>query len=193
MLSGGNLVSDRPDFSAANTSDQKTEQFVKLLGAHERTLFEYVLALTGNWQDTEEVMQRARINIWQHFGQYDAEKPFAPWARAIAYYQVLTFRKEKKRQQVFFSQHVLQAVSDRFEVLSDVSDTRREALLGCLEKLEPRKRDLLIEYYSSVQQTSDAIAKKLSLTPTAVRQMLVRIRKALLDCVKRTMRAELHS
>ncbi len=84
-----------------------TEQFVQLLGAHEREIFSYVFSLTGNWNDAQELMQRVRIRMWQQFSQYDDSKPFGAWGRAIAYYLVLAFRKEKSRQRTYFSEQIL--------------------------------------------------------------------------------------
>jgi RNA polymerase sigma-70 factor (ECF subfamily) len=168
----------------------KTEQFLKLLGAHERSLFTYVYALTLNVQDADEVMQRVRIRVWQQFDQYDSEKPFDAWARAIAYYLVLAYRKEKSRQREFFAERILEAVSDGFEGHLDRANDRRDALLRCLDKLEGRKRDLVSAYYSSAKQRTETIARELSMTPNALRQSLFRIRKVLLECVERTMRAE---
>jgi RNA polymerase sigma-70 factor (ECF subfamily) len=178
------------DFSSTDLPNPKTERFLNLLGAHERNLFAYVYGLTPNWQDAEEVMQRVRIRIWQQFDQYDVEKPFDAWARAIAYYLVLAYRKEKSRQREFFTERILEAVSDQFEAHLDQAGDRRDALLRCLEKLDARKRDLVISYYSSARQTSETVAGKLSMTPNALRQAMFRIRKVLLDCVERTMQAE---
>jgi RNA polymerase sigma-70 factor, ECF subfamily len=178
------------DSSSVPQSGPMTEHFLRLLGAHERGLFAYVYALTPNWQDAEEVMQRVRIRVWQQFDQYDAEKPFDAWARAIAYYLVLAYRKEKSRQREFFTEAILEAVSNQFDVHLENSDYRREALLRCVEKLDGRRRELVISYYSSTRNASEAIATKLSMTPNALRQSMYRIRKILLDCVTRTMRAE---
>jgi RNA polymerase sigma-70 factor (ECF subfamily) len=178
------------EFSSVAGQEPQTEQFLKLLGAHERNLFAYVYALAPNWQDAEEVMQRVRIRIWQQFGQYDAEKPFDAWARAIAYYMVLAFRKEKSRQREFFAEQVLEAVSNQFETYAGQASDRRDALLRCLNKLEDRKRDLVTAYYSSTRQSSEQIAEGLAITPNALRQTVFRIRKVLLDCVQRTMQAE---
>jgi RNA polymerase sigma-70 factor (ECF subfamily) len=170
------------DPSSSERPSPKTEQFLKLLGAHERSLFAYVYALAPNWQDAEEIMQRVRIRIWQQFGQYDMEKPFDAWARAIAYYLVLAYRKEKSRQREFFTEQILEAVSDEFEAhLSEAGD-RRDALLRCLDKLD--------SYYSSARHTTETVANTLSMTPNALRQSLFRIRKILLECVQRTMQAE---
>ena len=177
---------------SANFGDSgpKTEHFLQLLGAHERSLFAYVFSLAPNWQDAEEIMQRVRIRIWQQFDQYDVERPFDAWARAIAYYLVLAYRKEKSRQREFFTERILELVSDKFDAHLSQAGDRRDALLRCLEKLEGRKRDLVTSYYSSARQTSETIAKDLSLTPNALRQSLFRIRKMLLECVQRTLQAE---
>lgn len=176
--------------SSTEAADPKTEHFLKLLGAHERSLFAYVYALTPNWQDAEEIMQRVRIRIWQQFEQYDVDRPFDAWARAIAYYLILGYRKEKSRHREFFTERVLEAVGAQFEAHLEHANERRDALLGCLDKLDGRKRDLVTTYYSSVRQTGEAIAGKLSLTPNALRQSLFRIRRVLVDCVERAVRAE---
>jgi RNA polymerase sigma-70 factor (ECF subfamily) len=175
---------------AAFERGPKTEEFLRLLGAHERSLFAYVYALAPNWQDAEEVMQRLRIRVWQQFDQYETDKPFDAWARAIAYYLVLAYRKEKSRQREFFAERVLEAVSSQFEKHLERASERRDVLVNCLDKLEGRKRDLVQEYYSTARQSSESIAERLSMTPNAVRQALFRIRRVLLDCVERTMRVE---
>ena len=178
------------DSPAAGAQGPKTEEFLKLLGAHERSLFAYVYALAPNWQDAEEVMQRVRIRIWQQFDQYEVDKPFDAWARAIAYYLVLAYRKEKSRQREFFTERILEAVSSQFAAHQERANERRDALIGCLEKLDDRKRDLVNAYYSSAKPSSESIAEQWSMTPNALRQSLFRIRKILWECVERTMRIE---
>jgi RNA polymerase sigma-70 factor, ECF subfamily len=182
-------TSDSRDTTGGGSSP-KTEEFLGLLGAHERNLFTYVYALAPNFQDAEEVMQRLRIRIWQQFDQYETDKPFDAWARAIAYYLVLAYRKEKSRQREFFAERILEAVSSQFEKHSERANERRDVLVGCLDKLEAHKRDLVQAYYSSARHSSESIAEAMSMTPNALRQALFRIRRTLLDCVERTMRVE---
>jgi len=190
LLRWESIVDDPTINSSSLVPGPKTEQFLKLLGAHERNLFAYVYALAPNWQDAEEVMQRVRIRIWQQFDQYDVEKPFDAWARAIAYYLVLAYRKEKKRQREFFSERVLEAIGQQFDTHLHGASERRDALLNCLNKLEVRKRELVTKYYSSARETGEAIATMLSMTPNALRQSLFRILRVLLECVERTMQSE---
>jgi RNA polymerase sigma-70 factor, ECF subfamily len=179
------------EYEVSSGPDPKTEQFLKLLGSHERSLFTYIFALVPTWGDAEEVMQRLRIRIWQQFDRYDAEKPFDAWARAVAYYLVLAYRKEKGRKRELFSERILEEVSIQFENTLLRANERRDALLTCMGKLDDRKRDLIATYYmSSHRQSTEVLAADLSMTPNALRQALFRIRRALLDCVERTMRIE---
>lgn len=189
---GGVLLNEPGADSSSGDLGPKTEQFLELLGAHERMLFAYVYALSPNWQDAEEIMQRVRIRIWQQFDQYEADKPFDAWARAIAYYLVLGYRKEKSRVREFFSERILEAVSDQFDGNVERSSVRRNALMQCLDKLDGRKRDLVYSYYCSpARPSTEGIAAALAMTPNALRQALFRIRKILHECVERTLRAEL--
>src|SRR5262245_9091426 len=56
----GHVLDDVTDSVSPSVGDPKTEQFLRLLGAHERSLFAYVYAIAPNWQDAEEIMQRVR-------------------------------------------------------------------------------------------------------------------------------------
>ena len=163
-----------------------TERFVTLLGAHERDTFRYIYSLTGNWSDAQEVMQRVRIRIWEQFEQYDEEKPFGPWARAIAYYLVLAFRKERSRQKEFFSENVLEAISTTFAETAQTLDDRRDALLGCLDKLPREQRQLVDDYYARNEPVAN-VAEGLGLSSGALRQALFRIRRTLQRCVERSL------
>ncbi len=131
-LGGGEYVVSESDShsSAFNEPTPRTLELLSLLGAHERSLFAYVCALTPNWQDAEEIMQQVRIRIWQDFDQYDPAKPFGSWARAIAYYLTLAFRKERSRQREFFSERILEEVSLAYETVAESANERRAAHLA---------------------------------------------------------------
>jgi RNA polymerase sigma-70 factor (ECF subfamily) len=169
----------------------RTLELLSLLGAHERSLFAYVCALSPNWQDAEEIMQQVRIRIWQDFDQYDPAKPFGCWARAIAYYLTLAYRKERSRQREFFSERILEEVSLTYEMVAETANERKAALGRCLDKLGGQKRRVIEEYYLSAEPAQH-IADRLSMTPNALRQLLFRIRKMLFECVERAVLSEMH-
>jgi RNA polymerase sigma-70 factor (ECF subfamily) len=179
-----------PKSAAESDPSPRTLELLRLLGAHERSLFAYVFALTPNWQDAEEVMQQVRIRIWQEFDKYDPAKSFGSWARAIAYYLTLAHRKEKSRQREYFSEHILEEVSRAYETLVDGANERQAALFRCLDKLEGSKRRIVEAYYMSAEPAKQ-IADRLAMTPNALRQLLFRVRRMLFDCVERAMQSEM--
>jgi RNA polymerase sigma-70 factor, ECF subfamily len=172
--------------------DLRTVELLRLLGSHERGLFAYVYTLVPNWQDAEEIMQQVRIRIWQDFDRYDPAKPFGSWARAIAYYAVLTYRRKKGREREYFSESVLEKVSVAYEsAIVDSTHDRRAALQQCLGRLSERNRQIVENYYFSADPASK-LAERLSMTPNALRQLLFRIRKTLFHCIEHSLRQELH-
>jgi RNA polymerase sigma-70 factor, ECF subfamily len=159
-------------------------RFVELLGAHERDLFGYIFSMTGNWDDSQEIMQRLRIRVWEQFSQYDQSRPFGAWARAIAYYLVLAFRKEKSRQREYFTERVVQLLDEAYASATEEISASREVLVDCLGKLSSDKQKLVTEYYTSGGPA--ALAASLGKTANSLRQAVLRIRRVLLDCVQRS-------
>jgi RNA polymerase sigma-70 factor (ECF subfamily) len=173
---------------AGRAAAREGQRFVELLGAHERELFGYIFSLTANWDDSQEVMQRLRIRIWEQFARYDQERPFGAWARAIAYYLVLAFRKERSRQKEYFTEQVIQLLDEAYAKSSEAVGQSREALVDCLAKLPAEKQKLVTEYYSPGGAAE--LVRTLGVTANSLRQTVHRIRRILHECVQRKLRAE---
>jgi RNA polymerase sigma-70 factor, ECF subfamily len=172
------------------TSDfEATEQFVRLLAAHERRLNAYILTLVPNWSDAEEIAQEVKVRLWQQFADYDSTRDFGVWSRAVAYYFVLTYRQHKGRRPHTLAHDVLEAVSEQVAAQACELDARHEALAACLAKLTAVQRDLVMRWYSG-GETSRQIAASLGRSFEAARKSILRIRNRLADCVRRTLRKE---
>jgi RNA polymerase sigma-70 factor (ECF subfamily) len=169
----------------ADSSLNGGSKFIELLGSHERDLFGYIFAMTANWDDAQEIMQRLRIRLWEQFSQYDAARPFGAWARAIAYYLVLAFRKEKSRQREYFTERVLHLLDEAYASASAGFGDSREALVECLGKLSSDKQELVTEYYTPGGPA--ALERSLGKTANALRQAVHRIRRLLHECVDRRL------
>jgi RNA polymerase sigma-70 factor (ECF subfamily) len=178
-------ATDLPEDAGAVRDGQR---FVEILGAHERELFGYIFSLTANWDDSQEIMQRLRIRVWEQFDRYDHERPFGAWARAIAYYLVLAFRKERSRQREYFTERVIQLLDEAYAKSSESVGQSREALVECLAKLPEAKQKLVTDYYSPGGAAE--LARTLGMTANSLRQAVHRIRRMLHECVQRTIRAE---
>jgi len=169
--------------------DEQARRFITLLGAHDRRLFSYILALVPNYADAEEIAQQVRLRLWQQFDQYDPDKDFGAWARTIAYYLILADRKDTTRKRMQFSTETIEAIAERVGIASDQMDDRRWALQECLGRLSESKRQLLMLYYSSEDSLRE-IAEQLGRSFEAVRRSLLRTRIALADCITRALRRE---
>ena len=166
----------------------RSSQFVSLLAAAERQLSGYVLALVPHFSDADEVLQDTKIKLWEQFDKYDPEKSFLAWAQRIAYFQVLTFRKKSRRQQMVFSNDLLDVLSDEFPRSQTDTDDRSEALLACLGALSDRPRKLLRDYYGGTPLKQAGERLKLSLV--AARKAIYRARVFLRDCIERRLCGE---
>jgi RNA polymerase sigma-70 factor (ECF subfamily) len=163
------------------------DDFMRLLGRHERELMAFVLALVPNWADADDVLQEVRSRLWAQFETYDATRDFGTWARAIAYWQVQTWRKSAQRRTVIFNTEVLDAIAHNIEEHADNPNARGDALRHCLDKLDLQSRQVIDLYYTS-KKTAKELANDLGRSFHAIRHTIQRTRIALADCIEKTLR-----
>ena len=156
---------------------------MQLLIEHERRLEGFVLALVSNWAVAEDIVQETKLRLWEQFGQFDRNQDFGAWARTIAYYQVLSYRKSHKRsREQLFGEEFLQSVAQEESSRQEEIAVRQRFLAFCLEKLREKSRELLKLVYSG-EDTIRQIARKLgrseAATYTAVQDARLRLHKCL--------------
>lgn len=165
-------------------------EFVRLLTRHERQVYAYILSLVPNWADADEILQETNMRLWDQFERFKSGTDFGAWARTVAHYQVLTFRKRVGRERVHFSQEFVDAVQAEYDAPSkEPPDERRDALANCIEKLSPGQQEMLRRAYNSEHSIKD-VAGQLKRPVGAVYKALSRIRRALYDCVSNSLRNE---
>jgi RNA polymerase sigma-70 factor, ECF subfamily len=175
------------DPSHSLTNDERTREYLRLLGQHERRLLGFILSLVPNWADADDIAQEVKIRLWEQFDQYDPAKDFGAWARTVAHYQILTYRGGKARHRELVSTEFVEAIAHEMAEVSAKLDAGQQALADCFEKLPESKRKLLLHYYSG-QRTTREIAADLGRSFDATRQAILRTRLSLSDCVEKTMR-----
>ncbi len=173
--------------SGASTSP-KVEEYARLLATCQRRVFLYVLGLTGNPSDAEEILQETNLVLWRKFDEFKPGTDFTRWATKIAYYEVLKFRREKPSRGICFSNDFMEALAE--EINEDaLVDLRRDALRECMEKLHPKDRDLIVRRYQP-QANTRSVAEALQRSVQGTRRSLQRIRAGLLGCIERTLAQE---
>ena len=170
-------------------SQELTEEFLRLLTEHDRTLAIYVTGLVQPLQDAQDILQEGKIVMWRHFGKFKSGTNFVAWGRKILLRQILAYRRKMKhRRHGQLNEDIL--VLLHVEMDSAIREKRwvkRElALRDCLRKLKPEQRELIEQRYRD-EASIEKISRQTDKTETAVYQLLYRIRKALQDCVQLTL------
>ncbi|MBN1396292.1 MAG: sigma-70 family RNA polymerase sigma factor [Pirellulales bacterium] len=175
--------------SSSPDNNARTRQFVRLLGAHEQELSGYVISLVPNWADADEVIQETKLRLWEQFDHFDATKDFGAWARAIAYFMVLAYRKRSQRASARFSQRFVEAVSNEAASLATEAYPLRQALNDCLDKLSQAARELLWACYAGRETIKD-VAIRLGRSVRGTQRAVANIRAELQACIEKVMRKE---
>src|SRR5438034_132940 len=129
---------------------EKGKAFLRLFVQNERRLYAYIITLLPNRNDADDVLQEASLVMWDKFDDHHPPDDFAAWGCRIAYFKVLDFCKKRQRSRVLFSQAMLERVAETAveQAAALQLDERREALTGCLAKLNARDRDLLTRRFA---------------------------------------------
>jgi RNA polymerase sigma-70 factor, ECF subfamily len=168
------------------TTPDPAEEFVFLLARHERMLRAYVYALVPHSQDSDDILQETKVRMWRAFAQFQTGTNFAAWSRKVAFHQVLSYRKRKKRDRLDFSDDFINAVASEQENSAQHLEQREKALQGCIAKLPEEHREVLhLRYQTGL--SLEEMAAQLQRTVAALYRQLSRVRHVLHDCVTQTL------
>ena len=75
-----------------------SEAFGKLIRMHQKKLFRFIYALTGQFDSAEDIVQEAFVKAFQNIKSFKAGYAFYPWLATIARNNAYTYiaREEKK-------------------------------------------------------------------------------------------------
>lgn len=167
-----------------------SDDFAVLYSKHHLDLLRYVMSLTPNRAQAEDIVQETARRLWQKFDDYDPSRPFWPWARQFAFYEVLKHRKKYAiRSKYFQNDELIETLAEERVEMEPELEAKRNALVVCLKKLDAKGRDLMTERFGRERALKD-IAKEQGKSANALYLIMHRIRKQLLDCVSRLMRLE---
>src|SRR6187402_757238 len=167
----------------------RSKQLMRLMTQHQRRIFGYIYTLVPDRHDAEDILQETSVVICEKFAQFQPGTDFAAWACQIAFWEVRRARQKFARSKVVFNDEVVEAIGQTAAELIPEASARHEALAGCLQKLHPRDRDLVLTRYepgSGVEQAAARSGRSLE----AAYKALGRIRKLLHDCVSNQLSLE---
>lgn len=166
--------------------DAPGEDFVRVLTQSQRALYLFILPLVSSPADAEEVLQETNVVIWNKWGQFEQGTNFLAWGRTIARLEVFRFRRSRYHRMALLGDDVMERIADRSEASSEDLEQRRDALSHCVGQLREKDRELIRQRYSG-DVNGDQIALQLGRPANSVYQSIGRIRKTLLECIRRRM------
>jgi RNA polymerase sigma-70 factor (ECF subfamily) len=168
------------------TGAQRAE-FAELLARHQGQLLGYIYSLVRDLDDADDLFQQTSLVLWDKFDVFDPSRSFVGWACGVARFEVLNFLRARRRDRLYFSDELSLALIEAQEELEQERlEERRTALAGCLQKLRDRDKDLLEACYERSAGVRE-VARARGRSPQSIHNSLRRIRRALFECVRRSL------
>jgi RNA polymerase sigma-70 factor, ECF subfamily len=188
MSGGHGLIVLPSGLAVAEASERRQEgEFADYLRDHQSRLYAYIHSLVRDLNDADDLLQQTTLILWKKFGEFDRQGNFCAWACGIARLEVANFLRSRARRRLYFSDDLnLLLVEAQIEMSVAEQAERREALAQCVEKLRERDRELLQECYADASDVN-AAADRRKRSSQSVYNSLRRIRRALYECIVRTL------
>jgi len=165
----------------------RAEELMTLIVSSQKPLYAYIRTLVGPVNDVDDVLQEVNLILWRKGHEFNGKGRFLAWACHIAYLQVLAYCQKRRRdKQVYFDESVLSNLAGYVAQEVERIDARLEALRGCLGKLAPAQRRMILLRYED-GGSAEKVAGQLDRPVGSVRVTLHRIRQLLAVCIERSL------
>lgn len=162
-------------------------EFTDYLAGSQTRLYGYIHSLVPDISHADDLYQQTALVLWKKFDDYDRRRSFFSWACGIARLEVANFVRGRNRQRLYFCSDLHLLLVEAHEELADAElEDRRDALGRCVGKLRPEDRELLAECYGDAADVRGAAGRR-NRSPHSVYNSLRRIRRALFECIDRTL------
>lgn len=171
--------------------DGSREAYAELLRRHQRSVRLYLGRFVHSADDADDLAQDVFLAAFRSLAEFDASAPFGPWLRGIARNRALQHLRGELRRRRRETNGVQVALAESRLQQAEEGDperdrSERDALRECLKELPRNSRRLVDEHYFSDRTAAD-LARERNMTAGAVRMTLLRIRRALADCMRRRL------
>ena len=122
------------------------------------------------------------------WAQFEPGTNFLAWCRAIARLEVFRFRRSRHHRVLLLGDDVVGLLADQMEEQPSDFELRRDALTECIGKLRSQDQELIRRRYTT-GVNGDNVAQQLGRPANSVYQSLGRVRRVLLECIRRGLAA----
>ncbi len=162
---------------------EATVRVQQLFVRYQSQLRSFVLALTGDFGVTDDIVQEVFLTITAKASDFRPDASFRHWMLAIARFKVLESRRSARR----FSPRVIESLAAALKP-DTLGEDRLEPLLDCLTELPPKMQELVRQRYFS-QHGPTELAAMFGRSISGVNTTLTKARDLLRECVQRKLNA----
>lgn len=161
------------------------EAFTALVSALQRELRIFIAAHALDREQLEEIHQATWVTAFEKLSTYQPIAPFPHWLRGIARNLLRRDLEERARRRGGDADLLaLAAVDEGLATLEREDDPRLARLGGCLERLAPRARELVLARHRDGVPLAK-LAQRFKQPAAALATALWRVRGALQACVEK--------
>lgn len=171
---------------AVSVHAEEDDEFIRLFSKSQCSLYAFILGLTHNTTDADDLLQELNLALWKKRHSYDPQYDFLRWAIGFARIEIKNYRKKFAKSRLLFSDDVLNTLASDWP--SDVSfyEQRLAALASCLKKLSAVEHRFIADFYRS-DISVNKLAELHNTPASTVYKILSRARNSLHRCVRRTI------
>jgi RNA polymerase sigma-70 factor, ECF subfamily len=169
---------------------QLPKSFVSELLDSQDRLYAYIVTLGVGPDEANDILQNTNVTLCQEANQFPEVKSFVGWACRIAYFEVLSSRKRRKRDNLLFDADLLERIAEDAPRYIENANLYQKFLNACLAELPETQREMLLKRYGPGVSPA-SIAEELGRPVGSIHQTLYRIRTTLMRCIRRKMGDEL--
>jgi RNA polymerase sigma-70 factor, ECF subfamily len=175
---------------SAEDEQSRKGEFADYLRQDQTRLYGYIHSVLRDLNDADDLYQQTTLILWKKFGEFDRKRSFFAWACGVARLEVANFLRSRGRHRLYLSDDLnLLLIEAQAEMTNQELDERRDALAQCIKNLRQRDRDLITECYGDTSGIHTA-ADRRGRSPQSIHNSLRRIRRALFECITRTLAKE---
>ncbi len=165
-------------------ADNQREEFTDLVDQHQVRLRAFVRSLGTRPDWVDDIAQEAFLTALNQWETFDPSRDFGKWVRGIAFNIIRNETRKDARRKRILHTDVTWMLLKRWENAPKHSEeVSVESIRECMEKLAPMSRRLIEGRYRN-EETSSELAKRLDLSATNVRQILMRARRHIRKCIE---------
>jgi len=171
------------------TEANRHRSFLRQFTGNEAAVRAFVRRFVPARSDTDDIMQEVSVVLWEKFDSFRPGGDFRAWAFGVARYEVLAWLRDQGRDRLVLSERAVELLASEAVASEPRLERQREALEHCIAEVAPAQRNLLLRAYEPGARVA-ALAKESGRSKPGFYQWLYRIRKLLLDCIRRNLAKE---